>query len=139
MLLPRIITILLVEDAEVVRKSAARCLRRSGYLVLEARSAADALSLISLNAGKIDLMLTDLVLPAMGGIELVAEARRRFPTLGIAYMTGHLGASARYHTDFDETAPVLIKPFTPGLLEQRVREALERAGVAPDKPDCGAH
>lgn len=140
MLLPRIATILIVEDSDVVRKSTARCLKRKNYVVLEASSAAEALSLLAMNGSNIDLILTDLVLPAMGGIELVAEARRRFPTLKTAYMTGHLGTSARYQTAFDETVPVLIKPFTPSLLEERVREALERTAATPtERGDCDPH
>jgi two-component system, cell cycle sensor histidine kinase and response regulator CckA len=135
----RVPTILLVEDAEVVRKSAARCLRRRGYVVIEASNAAQALELLAANVGKIDLLLTDIVLPVMGGAELVEEARRRQPSVGIAYMTGHLGISARCETALDETAPLLIKPFTPNLLEERVREALARAGWTANGPSFGAH
>ena len=108
--------------------------------MLEARSAGEALELLSANGDKIDLILTDLVLPAMGGAELVAEARRRQPSVGIAYMTGHLGTSARCETVLDEAAPILIKPFTPTVLEERVREALAQAGWSPDgSSDYGAH
>ncbi len=120
-------TILLVDDSEVVRKSASRCLRWRGFVVLEAASANEALSLIVANGDKIDLMLTDLVLPAMGGTLLVAEARRLVPNLRIAYMTGHLGRSARCEIELDDAEPVLIKPFTPSTLEERVREALNYA------------
>lgn len=120
-------TILLVDDSDVVRKSASRCLRWRGFVVLEAASADEALSLIVANGDKIDLMLTDLVLPAMGGTLLVAEARRLVPTLRTAYMTGHLGRSARCEIEIDEDEPVLIKPFTPNTLEERVREALAYA------------
>jgi two-component system cell cycle sensor histidine kinase/response regulator CckA len=123
-----IATILLVDDSDVVRKSAARCLRRRGYVVIEAAAADEALALLAANGDRIDLLLTDLVLPAMGGAQLVAEARRQQPTVAIAYMTGHLGVSARCETALDESAPVLIKPFTPSLLEERVREALENSG-----------
>jgi two-component system cell cycle sensor histidine kinase/response regulator CckA len=135
----RVPTILLVDDADVVRKSAARCLRRKGYVVIEAAAAAEALALLAENGDKIDLLLTDLVLPAMGGAELVEEARRRQPSVGIAYMTGHLGVSARCETPLDQNAPVLIKPFTPSLLEERVREALARAGWEMNGTTFGAH
>ena len=135
----RVPTILLVDDSEVVLKSAARCLRRKGYVVIEARSADEALTLLAINGEQIDLLLTDLVLPAMGGAQLVAEARRRQPSVAIAYMTGHLGVSARCETALDQTAPVLIKPFTPTLLEQRVREALELSGRERDGRRIEAH
>jgi two-component system cell cycle sensor histidine kinase/response regulator CckA len=135
----KIPTILLVDDSEVVRKSAARCLRRRGYVVIEAGTADEALTLLAANDGGIDLLLTDLVLPAMGGAELVQEVRRRQPLVGIAYMTGHLGVSARCETALDQTAPILIKPFTPAVLEERVREALVRAGWATHGSSFGAH
>ena len=131
-------TILLVDDADVVRKSAARCLRRAGYVVLEARDAGEALSLLAENGDQIDLLLTDLVLPAMGGAQLVQEARKRYPAIATAFMTGHLGVSARCETALDPSTPVLIKPFTPSLLEERVREALALGLPAPARR-IGAH
>lgn len=128
MLLPRVPTILLVDDAEVVRKSVARCLRRRGYIVLEAATGSEALDLVAANGNQIDLILTDLVLPAMGGVELIAEARRSIPSVAVAYMTGHLGPSARSESVLEAGTPVLLKPFTPSLLEQSVRETLLHAG-----------
>ena len=125
---PRVPTILVVDDTDVVRKSAARCLRRRGYLVLEASSASQALDLIAANSAQLDLMLTDLVLPASSGVELIEEVQRRFPSIGVACMTGHFGTSARCERSFGAGAQVLIKPFTPNLLAQRVREALVQAG-----------
>ena len=124
----RVPTILVVDDTDVVRKSAARCLRHRGYVVLEASNADQALELIALNCEQLDLVLSDLVLPSMGGVELVAEIRRRFPNVAAAYMTGHIGRSARYATALDSAVPLLVKPFTPAVLEDRVREALMRAG-----------
>jgi CheY-like chemotaxis protein len=132
---PRAPTILLVDDADVVRKSAARCLRRRGYIVLEAGSADDALALLHENGDNVDVILTDLVLPVMHGAELVKQARRSFPGLAIAYMTGHVGVSARCETPLEHDAPLLLKPFTPALLEESVRAALSlaarRGGTPP--------
>jgi CheY-like chemotaxis protein len=119
--------ILVIDDTEVVLKSVARCLRRRGYLVLEARNADEALALVSED---LDLILADVVLPTMGGIELIAEARRRFPNVAAAYMTGHFGKSARCELSPEEGTLVLIKPFTPNLLESSVREALVNSGLA---------
>ena len=124
----RVPTILVVDDTEIVRKSAARCLRRRGYIVLEASGVEQALSLVNSNADKLDLILTDLVLPTSSGIELSAEVQRHFPKIGVAYMTGHLGHSARCNKAPEVGARVLLKPFTPTLLEEQVREALESAG-----------
>jgi two-component system cell cycle sensor histidine kinase/response regulator CckA len=151
MTLTRVPTILVVDDTDVVRKSAARCLRRRGYLVLEASSAAEALAVITANSDQLDLLLTDLVLPASSGVELIAEVRRRFPAIGVAGMTGHFGASARCEQSFGAGARVLIKPFTPNLLAERVREALLQSGwsapidsslelIGPnDSGGCGTH
>jgi two-component system cell cycle sensor histidine kinase/response regulator CckA len=124
----RVPTVLVVDDTEIVRKSAARCLRRRGYVVLEAPGVEEALALVMSNAGKIDLILTDLVLPTSSGIELTAQVQRSFPNIGIAYMTGHFGHSARCNKAPEIGARVLIKPFTPNRLEQEVREALESSG-----------
>jgi two-component system cell cycle sensor histidine kinase/response regulator CckA len=147
----RVPTILVVDDTEVVRKSAARCLRRRGYVVLEAGGAEEALSLLDANGEKLDLVLSDLVLPTMSGVELIAEVQRRFPSMGVAYMTGHFGNSARFEMAFEVSNQVLVKPFTPSLLEQRVREALLQSGwntsidsslglVGPNEPDgYGTH
>ena len=122
-------TILVIDDTDVVRKSVARCLRRRGYQVLEASNAAEALALVSSNGDELDLILADVVLPTMGGIELIAEARRRFPGLAAAYMTGHFGRSARCEVSPEEGTLVLIKPFTPSLLESSVREVLVQSGL----------
>lgn len=134
----RVPTILVVDDTDVVRKSAARCLRHRGYVVLEASNADQALALIALNCEQLDLVLSDLVLPSMGGVELVAEIRRRFPNVAAAYMTGHIGRSARYATVLDAAVPLLVKPFTPAVLEDRVREALMRSGFG-DGNEYGVH
>lgn len=117
-----------MDDTDVVRKSAARCLRYRGYRVLEASSADEALVVMDAEGTEVDMILTDLVLPTMGGVELIAEARRRFPALAAAYMTGHLGKSARCEASPESGTPLLIKPFTPHVLEERVREALLQSG-----------
>jgi two-component system cell cycle sensor histidine kinase/response regulator CckA len=117
-----------VDDTDVVRKSAARCLRYRGYRVLEASNADEALGVMEAEGTDLDMILADLVLPTMGGVELIAEARRRFPALATAYMTGHLGKSARCEESPDSRSPVLLKPFTPHVLEERVRQALLESG-----------
>ena len=117
-----------MDDTDVVRKSAARCLRYRGYRVLEASNADEALGVMEAEGTSLDMVLADLVLPTMGGVELIAEARRRFPALATAYMTGHLGKSARCEESPDSRSPVLLKPFTPHVLEERVRQALLESG-----------
>jgi two-component system, cell cycle sensor histidine kinase and response regulator CckA len=96
--------------------------------VLEASTASEALGMMGAPGAEIDMILADVVLPAMGGVELIAEARRRFPALATAYMTGHVGKSARCEVTPEGGTPMLVKPFTPHVLEERVREALLQSG-----------
>jgi CheY-like chemotaxis protein len=128
MLPARVPTILVIDDTEVVRKSAARCLRYRGYFVLEASSAEEALQLIAMSRLEVDLVLTDLVMPRVGGAELVSEIRKRLPNVAAAYMTAHIGLSSRCQIVPEAGTPILIKPFTPAALENRVREALTLSG-----------
>ena len=82
-------TLLLVEDEAAVRASARRLLERHGYTVLEARHGADALRIVESGDRPIDLVLTDLVMPEMGGRELVERLRARHPALKVLFMSGY--------------------------------------------------
>jgi CheY-like chemotaxis protein len=82
-------TLLLVEDEAAVCSSARRLLERYGYNVLEARHGADALRLVEEGGPEVHLVLTDLVMPEMGGRELVERLRARRPTLKVLYMSGY--------------------------------------------------
>ena len=118
-------TLLLVEDEAAVRSSARRLLERYGYTVLEARHGADALRIAEEMGTEVDLVLTDLVMPEMGGRELVERLRARRPTLKVLYMSGYTekaiasGGVMPSHTGFVE------KPFTVEQLLRRLREILD--------------
>jgi PAS domain S-box-containing protein len=125
-------TILLVEDDEHVRKLAASILSKKGYGVLEASSGGDALVLFESHASRIDLVLTDVVMPLLSGTELVRRLRSERPDLRVLFMSGYPDR----HTVAVElqvgTALFLEKPFTPDSLVQRVRDALgHRPGTPP--------
>ncbi|MEW6125679.1 MAG: PAS domain S-box protein [Acidobacteriota bacterium] len=123
-------TILLVEDEESVRQIAKLTLEMRGYLVLEARNARDAIFLRENYSGKIDLLVTDVVMPEMSGRELAERLRMNDPTLNILFMSGYIddailrhGISAAHHT-------FLSKPFSPSALVEKVRHILDE----PKKP-----
>jgi PAS domain S-box-containing protein len=114
-------TILLVEDEEPVRRVAARCLERAGYRVLAVADGEDALR-IAAATPKIDLLLTDVVMPGMSGPRLADHLRAARPSLPVLFMSG-------FSRDLPESlAPppgaLLQKPFTPERLAARVAEVL---------------
>jgi len=124
--------ILLVEDDDMVRTAALRALRKRGHRVLEAVDGEAALSAISREHGPIDLVITDLVMPRLGGRELGERLRAKGNEASILYMSGYTGDAVTQRAMVDEGAEFLEKPFTPDSLLQRVDEILRNrrpAGV----------
>jgi CheY-like chemotaxis protein len=117
-------TILVVEDQDAVRSFAVRALEAQGYTVLEARNGVDALAVACGHAGRIDLVLSDVVMPEMGGVELAARLDEVRPDTLVMYMSGFTGDKAIPVPPDGRPAPVLTKPFTSAILVRRVREAL---------------
>ena len=121
-------TVLLVEDEETVRSVACRILKSRGYTVYSAANAREALELVQTIPGKLDLVLTDMVMPEMGGVQLVERLRELRPGLRSVYMSGYAEGDKR---DFREQArSFLQKPFSTDSLTSKVREALD-AGSDP--------
>jgi DNA-binding NtrC family response regulator len=120
-------TILLVDDEEGVRKLVGAVLRSNGYDVLDASNAATALAVYEKNGHKVDMVLTDVVMPQMNGFELGRELTARAPSLKILYMSGFrdnaIGGSGEPPKAF------LHKPFTPDGLLAKVREVLDAEKV----------
>jgi CheY-like chemotaxis protein len=113
-------TILLVEDQEPLRAVVARILGEHGYSILEARNPMDALELCR-GGERIDLLLTDVVMPEMNGRELARRALEVRPNLRVLFMSGYTGTALAP----EETGTQLLnKPFTPKELLQMVRQAL---------------
>ena len=118
-------TVLLVEDDSAVRAAARRALLRAGYSLLEASDGAEALALCTAIGGPtIDLVVTDLVMPEMGGLELGAELRARRPGIRILYMSGYTRDAMRRQRVLEPGASFLEKPFTPQAFVRSVRAAL---------------
>ena len=118
-------TILLVEDEEIVRELAARVLRERGYTVLVARNGPEALRLMEQQNGKVGLLLTDIVMPQMGGLVLAQRLKERHPTLHVLYMSGYAEQSSAALDALSLERNYLQKPFTPAALARKVRDVLD--------------
>jgi two-component system, cell cycle sensor histidine kinase and response regulator CckA len=118
-------TLLLVEDEAAVRASARRLLERQGYTVIEARHGADALRIVESGDQPIDLVLTDLVMPEMGGRELVDRLRARQPALKVLYMSGYSERAVTVDGIMPPGTGFIEKPFTIEQLTRRTREILD--------------
>jgi two-component system, cell cycle sensor histidine kinase and response regulator CckA len=114
-------TILLVEDEPAVRQLFALALTRAGYRVYEARNGQEAIKTFDQYGDRIDLLLTDMRMPYMGGGELAQHLRARRKTLKLICISGYPGTA-----DFDLTTDFLAKPFSRDDLLAKVREVLDR-------------
>jgi two-component system, cell cycle sensor histidine kinase and response regulator CckA len=117
-------TVLVTEDEDAVRSLASRILRKRGYLVLEARHGSEALDIARSHEGRIDLLLTDVVMPVMGGRELGEQLVKLRPDIKVVFMSGYTGDTL-LQRGMKESSAFLEKPFTPDGLATVVREALE--------------
>jgi two-component system, cell cycle sensor histidine kinase and response regulator CckA len=124
-------TILLAEDEDAVRRLCARVLIASGYHVLEARNGEEALELMARRTGKLDVLVTDLVMPRMGGRQLAARLRSGSPELRILFLSGYT-EDARLADELDPHVAFLQKPFTPPALSNKVRALLDAESPSRD-------
>jgi DNA-binding NtrC family response regulator len=118
-------TVLLVEDNAQVRTVAREILRRYGYEVVEAPGAAEAIRLAAAHPGKLDLLLTDMRMPHMSGIELARHVTRDRPQMRVLCMSGYTDDQTLRDGVQGERIAFLQKPFTPDSLAQKVREVLD--------------
>ena len=120
-------TVLLVEDEPLVREAAAEVLRAQGYNVLEAANGVEAVRLAENSAREtIDLVLTDVVMPLMGGRELVRPIRDSHPEAAVLYTSGYTDDAGVRRNVLEDSGAFMQKPFTPSVLAHKVREALDR-------------
>ena len=119
-------TILLVEDEEAVRELASRILSAKGYSVLAAKSTNEAEQLSEKHAGKIHLLLTDIIMPGTSGRELARRITGRHPRTRVLYMSGYTDNVLAQGGVLEAGLSFLQKPFTPGALVQKVRDVLDR-------------
>ncbi len=118
-------TILVVEDDQAVRNIASQSLRLYGYRVLTAPDGDQALDMLQEENGQIGLVLTDVVMPQMGGKEMVQELKKNQPRLKVLYMSGYTANSIVHHGILDQGVAFIQKPFTPNSLARKVREVLD--------------
>jgi two-component system cell cycle sensor histidine kinase/response regulator CckA len=118
-------TILLVEDEDAVRGLTRRCLEASGYTVLQATCADEALEVASRFPGRLDLLLTDVIMPGVSGPELSRRLLERRPGTRVLYVSGYTDAAMASHVELDAGASFLPKPFTPETLARKVRDILD--------------
>jgi CheY-like chemotaxis protein len=118
-------TVLLVEDEALVRGLAGRVLDTHGYTVLSAADAEEALIQCERHAGDVDLLLTDVILPATNGVELHDRLRDLRPGIKALFMSGYTDDVIAHHGVLREGMRFIQKPFTMLALTRKVRQALE--------------
>jgi PAS domain S-box-containing protein len=118
-------TILLVEDEPDLRELALEILAMHGYVVLEAAEAGEALRLGDGHTGRIDLLLTDVIMPGMSGRELAVQLTARRPGLRVLYMSGYTADAMAKHGVLEPEIMFLQKPYSPAALAHKVREVLD--------------
>tara|TARA_R110000868_G_scaffold231583_2_gene485008 strand:- start:12211 stop:14799 length:2589 start_codon:yes stop_codon:yes gene_type:complete len=132
-------TVMLVEDEDAVRLFGARALRNKGYSVVEAKDGEDALEVLNgvvdgmattVDGEKIDLLITDVVMPGVDGPALVREVRRRYPALKVIFISGYTEDTFRDKLGAGEEVEFLSKPFTLQQLAGKVKEVMDGGGEA---------
>jgi PAS domain S-box-containing protein len=118
-------TVLLVEDETPVRNITLLLLEKLGYRVLEAANAEEAFSLVESGQAKIELLLTDVIMPGTSGPELAAALSRRDLGIKVLFQSGYTGEAVLRHANIKPDMAFLKKPFTLGTLAKKIREVLD--------------
>jgi two-component system, cell cycle sensor histidine kinase and response regulator CckA len=124
-------TVILVEDDDAVRMFGARALRNKGYRVIEAKSGETALGQIRNASGRIDLLITDVVMPQMDGPALIREVRRIDPDIKVIFISGYTEDAFRQRLGSDSDIHFLAKPFSLKQLAIKVKEVITETAAAP--------
>lgn len=118
-------TILLVEDEASVRDLGVRLLTLQGYTVLSAPGSQEALEIAASFEETIDLLVTDVVMPGLGGRDVARGVRELYPQIKILYISGYTDEAVAFQIELEAGSAFLQKPFTPSMLGHRVREVLD--------------
>ncbi len=119
-------TILVVEDEAGIRALVRKILRRQGYEVLEAANGQDALALCREHGQRVELLITDVLMPQMGGRELVERLQTQGHDMKVLYVSGYTDDATVYSGDLPAGTAFLQKPFTLGSLLDKVKEVLAK-------------
>jgi PAS domain S-box-containing protein len=122
---PQLETILVVEDEGGIRALVRKILRRQGYQVLEASHGEEALNVLNSHPGVVDLLLTDVMMPGMNGVDLSYKAVEQRPGIRVLFVSGYTDESLLEAGQFPQGTAFLQKPFTLGSLLGKVREVLD--------------
>jgi CheY-like chemotaxis protein len=120
-------TVLIVEDEQLLRRAARRILSGHGYNVVEATHGDDALIVCERHEGEIHVMLTDLIMPGMGGRELASRVAVLRPAMKVVYMSGYTEDAIASRGDLPEDISFIQKPFSPDALLQKLRHVFDAA------------
>jgi CheY-like chemotaxis protein len=117
-------TVLLVDDDAQVSAAARRALERAGYTVLTAADGAQGLRVATEQDGRVDLLITDMVMPGMGGRELARRVTSAWPDIRVLYTSGYTAQAMNQQAILEPGDAFLGKPFTPDALLRRVSDVL---------------
>ncbi|MEP7076674.1 MAG: PAS domain S-box protein [Acidobacteriota bacterium] len=118
-------TILLVEDEEIVRRLARQVLEMGGYTIIEAPNGREALAFCKAHHRPIDMLMTDVVMPEMGGPELAVQIRDLFPDMAVLFTSGYTDDAIVRHGVIEASTNFIQKPFTTIDLARKVRQILD--------------
>jgi CheY-like chemotaxis protein len=118
-------TILFVEDDDLVREAGTNALQRQGYTVMAANDGAHALEMLNAHHGVVHVLVTDVVMPVMGGKHLVREFRQLRPDTPVLFTSGYTRHAAVHRGIVSSDVGFLSKPYTPTALARKVRELLD--------------
>jgi len=119
-------TILLVEDENFLRAIMRRALAQRGYSVIEATNGLEAIGMAAAQGTSIDLLVTDVIMPELGGRALAEQLRQTRPGLRVLFMSGYSAEAVQTHGMLAEDAELISKPFTPSQFLERVRAVLDK-------------
>jgi signal transduction histidine kinase len=131
-------TVLVVEDEDMVRELVMEGLKRDGYTILAAGGGNEAIATAGKFEGQIDLLLTDLVMPGMNGMELARRLMLARPEMKVICMSGHSEEAIERFQEMGTRASFLQKPITPSILSRKVREVIDTPS-RPELPNTFVH
>jgi two-component system cell cycle sensor histidine kinase/response regulator CckA len=124
-------TVLVVEDQPQVRRALEHLLKGAGYHVLSADSGEDALAMVRKLNGRIDLLVSDIIMPGVSGIELSRRLLAMYPKLAVLLVSGYAGSEFGALAELGDNVQFLQKPFDAASLTSAMRAAMQRAAARP--------